>query len=317
MNGGPEEEDELVANWRSGAGGGLIGGAAAVGLTLLFGAAFYIVPRVEPLFPGLYLPEVQAFGRTFGGYRIADTRVFLWTSTPTRSVSREGQNLCWTSEGEKARPAELLDVDVDIDFISAKTSKMAHQPTPELFDEATKEPLTSETVTPPGPFYRRRCLKLAPSIQPNQPVQIRLVVYYQSITGLYSVPVRLPTIVFPASAGSLFAKHDTAPTPADSAVAGPKPSAPGLRSDADTLDDVRQGLADLEKAPPEAADAPIAERYPTRVDTTLSERDAERLEQSRRANSDKSRRAALRRLIPRALDDEDRDALGPYDPTKR
>ena len=115
----------------------------------------------------------------------------------------------------------------------------------------------------------------------------------------------------------------------ESAVAGPPPTT--FSRAEDVPDDIVRALA--RRAPVEPAPAPPtrsatvplddilrdddAAGGQVRMDTTLSPADAARVEQSRVDHGDRSRRATLRRLIPRALDDEDRDAFGGYDAGRR
>lgn len=246
--------------------------------------------------------------------------VFRSYTIPPSSIVRTGQNLCWTRSGEKVRNPPLIDVDITVDYISDKTGKLGHQPTPALFVESTGDDFTTDDVRGVGLFSTRVCVRLASVIRPDQPVQVRQTAYFGSVTTLWTVPYTLPTIVFPSSAASLFVKHDTGGAPGDNAVAGPRSSVLEKRSDADMLDDVRQDMAVMQRVPskPVTLDDMLRDEDDgpagiVHMDTTLTPRDAARVKQSGIQHGDPSRRATLRRLIPEGLDQEDRDTLGPYD----
>lgn len=183
-------EQDVIEQIRS--TGPVISGAAVALAVLSLGLGIFFVPRIEGwLFP-----------------------IFDKNDIPVTSVMRTGQKLCWTRVGLKRRAPTLTDVDVDVDYISASTGKLAHQPTPALYDDETGEELTSDNAPPAGkPFSKRVCLDLARRIKPGQPVQVRQTAYFQSFTDLYDVPVRFPTIVDPPEASDVFALHDKAPGP--------------------------------------------------------------------------------------------------------
>lgn len=306
-----EDGDVFRAVSRSAPPVGIIATAVSIGSICI---AFALAPQIE----GFLFP-------VFSGNVILPS-----------SVTRDGDRLCWTRIGLKVRDLPLIDIDADVDYISNVTHRLAHQPTPEIFDAESGEPITTDDAVPAGvPFELRRCVKLSSHILPGQPVRLRQVAYYQSPTGLYNVPVTVPTIVLPADQAGVFAQHhDSAPSPKDvtKAVAGPPPEPISARS-AKPRDLVRspddylrhQAEVDAERRSirPVRRDAiPLGDMLRNddagegrvRVETTISPRDAERLEQSRVAHGDKSRAATLRRLIPQGLDGEDRDALGVYDP---
>ncbi len=257
--------------------------------------------------------------------RLEGLTIFRQNDIPNELVTREGQKLCWTRILYKWRSPPVVDIDVDVDFLSNRTGKMAHQPAPALISGATLDEITSDDTPPAGQLLKTQtCLMLSRKILAGQPVRVRQTAYFESVTGLYNVPVTLPTIISPADQSWVFSKHDSAKTPADDAVAGPRPSVPSKRSDADTLDDVDKMMG--QPAPPTRHMAvPLddllrdddAAGGMVHMDTTLSPADAGRVKQSGDGHGDHSRRATLRRLIPRALDDEDRDALGGYDAGRR
>jgi hypothetical protein len=268
--------------------GGNISGFTAITCGVLIGIGVFALPRLE-LFA---LP------------------IFRTYQIPPNSVTRLGQNLCWTRLGEKARNPPLTDIDITVDYISERTGKLAHQPTPGLFFEATGEDFTTDDVSEVGPFWKRVCIKLSARIRPTQPVQVRQIAYFGSITTLYSVPVSLPTIVFPAGAGSVFAVHDHAPSP--DAVAGPPPT-PNRKPAHQRNDiDVTPMLQDIQSLKG-ITDPDLAARVEARVPQELHDRLDEWMAQNHVFN----RSAAVRQLLDEALDAEDKAAAEPFEPEGR
>ncbi len=274
--------------------GGKISGFAAVLSGVVASAVLYGTPRMELV----VLP-------IFKSYRIDPT-----------SVTRSGQNLCWTREGEKLRNPPLIDIDITVDFISPITGKLGHQPTPALFFEASGDDFTTDDVQAPGPFRTRVCVRLAREIKPDQPVQVRQTVYFGSITGVWTVPFYVPTIVYPSNAIGVFAQHDHAPTPdGGEAVAGPPPEMRPRpqRYDGNGTDGMLRSLLAGQGSEPDT----ISGGYTSRVTTYTTPEMRARLEQYRQAHSLRSGSEAGRECFAKCLDDDDRDALGPYDPGRK
>ena len=267
--------------------GGTISGFTAIVAGVLLGIGVFASPRVE-LFA---LP-------IFRSYQI-----------PPGSVTRVGQNLCWTRMGEKVRSPPLTDIDITVDYISDRSGKLAHQPTPGLFFEASGEDFTTDDVAGEGPFWTRVCVKLSSRIKPNQPVQLRQIAYFGSITTLYSVPVTLPTIVFPASAAPIFAGHDKAPTLGD-AIAGPPP--PPLKPRPQRSIDLTPMLQDI-YSPRDGSAYDLGARIEARVPQDLYDRLDDWMTQNRVHN----RSEAIRKLMDEALDAEDKAAAEPFEPEGR
>jgi hypothetical protein len=270
-------------------GPNVVSGVATVGLLIAIGLSIAFAPRIE----GLLLP------------------VFKRNDIPASSVVRSGRRLCWTRIGEKLRTPSLNDVDVDVDYVSNITGKLAHQPTPELFDETTGDELTSDVIPPAGPFLKRVCLTLSRRIRQDQPVRVRQVSYFQSVTGLYDIPVVFPAVIDPPNAASVFAnRHDSAPGPSDDAVAGPPPSRKPLPQRNDI--DVMPMLQDIQAYQP-TGNHDLGARIEARVPQELHDRLDDWMAQNRVFN----RSEAVRRLMDEALDAEDKAAAEPFEPEGR
>jgi hypothetical protein len=282
------DDDPLLDEVRR-EGGGVVSGIATAASLLVIGLTATFAPRIEgALFP-----------------------IFRTNDIPPSSVVRSGRRLCWTRIGEKLRTPALNDVDVDVDYVSDITGKLAHQPTPELFEESTGDELTSDVIPPAGPFLKRVCLTLSRRIRQDQPVRVRQVSYFQSVTGLYDIPVVFPAVIDPPNAASVFAnRHDSAPGPSDDAVAGPPPSKKPLPQRNDI--DVMPMLQDIQAYQP-TGNHDLGARIEARVPQELHDRLDDWMAQNRVFN----RSEAVRRLMDEALDAEDKAAAEPFEPEGR